>query len=250
MADLISLLGNQPLTKAPSKASLKAFLADMTYDAEDPTSQNDRAFVWYSMGNGIKPVDFARRGRPLIPVGHGRDHGPVGHIDADLAGKETTVQLMAAFAVALRQTTNGQGGVLLDWRQDRRHISPKGLVAPMGSGIAVVAPADENAAFDLARLRRVVDHVDTHKRFDSFAAANYLKKYFDAWGSTPFQFEFAMTPKDTGKPTAIAHDMSLEIIGTGAKRRLRLSFDTDVVDETMALAIKKAFVKALTSQPT
>ena len=244
MKELCLLLTDAVLNKAPKKSQLTDFLNDITYEVEDPTSQNDRAFMWYSMAKGASPVEFPYRSRPLVPVELGRDHGPAKHIEGSLKQPFDADKALISLAGALRQVTGGQGDVLMNWTHDLRASGITGdLIAPLTQNTPIVVPSQVENKVSAAKLARVLQFGAQHTRFDTYAAARYLNMHFEEWGVNPFQIEVKFDGSLDIPNVNITHDLALHIDVTGGAHKFRLSYDTDVLDEKLANEIVDAFVQ-------
>ena len=249
-SELQALIRGEALPRATPKKAIYKALAASRYDADDPASQNDRVFWWYSMAAGARAVPFAARGRAVTPPSQGRDHGPASRRVVELPEARPEADLMVALAAALRRATASRGAILMNRVVSLRAALPAGAaVGPFAVGQPVLVPADEGDRVARAILERALEGSGRHTRFGSYAAAEALEAHFTDWGASPFQIGFAMRPDGAAAQAEHAgYDLFAEITGAGAGQRMVLTYDADVIPApTVDLLVKALFAGSANS---
>lgn len=245
LSDLRTLLRGQPLPKAMPKRALLASIAACSYDPDRPDAQTDRAFWWYCLSQGAANVPFPRRCRALLPAGLGADHGPTAHLEATLPAGADEAMLLLALARALRSVTDSKGAVLVDRRRSLR-TDCRAAIGPFEIDQPLRVTADRNDRIGQAALHRLLRNAEGHTAFDSHAAATEFASSYEQWGLAPAQVLFEHgADLSRAVPTATLHDLWVQIAPDAGQTRMRLVYDSDVLDPDLAAALVSALLAEL-----
>ena len=242
------LLAKGTLPKALAKGKVLAALASARFDAEDPASQCDRAFWWYTLAvSPAKPVPFPKRSRALVAPVSGRNHGPAAAITTTLPAASDQAELLTAFAAALRDVTQSSGAVLIGCQTSLRDTLPEGAaVGPFQIEQPILVPDNGADKIALAQLSRTLTGAKVHRKFDSHAASQEFAPYFETTGATPFQILFEqVTAFSEQAPHATLHDISMQAQLGSDQTAIRLIYDQDVMDDHTADGIVERILARL-----
>ncbi|MFK7835027.1 MAG: SDR family NAD(P)-dependent oxidoreductase [Sulfitobacter sp.] len=251
LEELALILAGAPLPGAlPRKALLKHIEAS-SFDAEEPQSQQDRAFWWYALAAQKMPaVPFPQRSRALLPPLAGRNHGAAGEITLQLPTATDTATLLATFAAALRETTQSSGAVLMGYRVSLRSTLPdRSAVGPFEIERPLPVPSSLQDPVATAQFKRTLAAADRHRRFDSYAAAREFAGHFEDWNNTPFQILFEQKDGALGAaPSTPLHDLWLQLGHANGTAQCRMIFDREVMEAALAQAIADALMAKLSEK--
>lgn len=253
-ADLLAreikmVLDGKDLGKPVSKRAVLSMLADARFDGEDPTSQRDRSFWRYALlAERAAPVPFAKRSRAMLPPSLGRNHGTAGVVQTSCKTKTDLPTLLMTLARSIRSATKSEGALVMGLKRSVRDALPgETAIGPFDIEQPILVPQPEAGSLATRQFERTLNAAAQHGKFDSHAAAIEFKDEFAGWGITPFQVlvETGTDFPDT-VPVAPLHDLWFQVAQTGSGVTVRVIYDTDVVDQTVALvAALCLFVLAL-----
>ena len=234
--ELLSRIEGHELGRTLPKAAVLKAIADCVYDPESAVSINDRAFWWYSLAPGAKPVPFRQRSRPMLAVSAGADHGVAHYLEGELGSPARESLVLIAFATALRTVSKSQGQVIIDRKSSlRSRLKSQVAIGPFEIEQPLRVSVDAGHVVDHAALERTLKNADLHRSFDSQVASVELAADFEDWGVLPSQFLFEPQAQlDAKPPSATRHDIWLQVNVTEPALRARLIYDGDVVDEELA----------------
>jgi hypothetical protein len=237
--ELREAIAGRTLPKAMPKREVLSLIEASSFDAERPDAQTDRAFWWYSLSRGARSVPFPRRCRALLPAGLGAAHGATAQLEATLAPGTDEATVILSLARALRTVTDSEGAVLMD---RRRSLRSSGLpaIGPFVLDQPLRVTADRDDRIGQAALRRCL-MAEGHTAFDSHEAASEFAASYAKWGLEPGQVLIDYGA-DLSQPAEAGtlHDIWVQVDPGGAAPRLRLIYDTDVLDARLAAELMAA----------
>ncbi|UWR10454.1 type I polyketide synthase [Sulfitobacter mediterraneus] len=246
--EIAQVLAGEALPKPMPRRKLLEQLAKGRFDAEDPASQQDRAFWWYALtATPARPVPFGTRSRALVPALAGRNHGQAEAITNKVSGTPATSVLLRAFATALRDASRSTGPVLIGRKTSLRAGLPKGsAIGPFEIEQPLPIPTTRAGRADLAQFERVLAVADRHRKFDSHVAAAEFAAALEDWDVSPFQFLFEeVDALSSAAPQNLLHDVCLQVCKHEGQTQLRLVYDADVVTAQTAQSVSHALMANL-----
>jgi hypothetical protein len=151
-------------------------------------------------------------------------------------------------ARSIRSATKSEGAMVMGLKRSVRDALPgETAIGPFDIEQPILVPQPEAGSLATRQFERTLNAAAQHGRFDSHAAAVEFKDEFAGCGITPFQVlvETGTDIPDT-VPVAPLHDLCFQVAQTGSGVTVRVIYDTDVVDQTVALvAALCLFVLAL-----
>ena len=258
--ELMLRLAGEKAPRVLPKTKLRDALYRRIYQAEDPISENDRAFWHYALTEPAPAVEFKERSRALAPADLGRNSGcAVEWLAQSTDNSLTEVDFVTGFADALRDATGHTGSILLD-RQATGSTQTSGgaVIAPLASDHPIVVPDGSDRPERAQMLARIIDGTTEHGSIDLYTLRQELSDQFNAMSAAPHQLAYSFGPSQDeasgvygpftvktkrGTNPGIAHDVQIDVSTSqdGAEYVLRL--DRDVLNEVEETALIRALTE-------
>lgn len=239
-AEIDKLLQGQTLSGRPRNAVLKRAMQELACDPDSDRGQSDRAFWWYSLAAGARPVAFETRKKALLPAHLGRNRGVAREVCGILPGAPERGDLLVKFAASLRSITQTQGAVLINLLTSYRGQNDlEREIGQFDLELPLIVPDTWQDRRAREQMERVLANAMDHVGFDGSSAAQTFAENFAKWEINQTQFAMCFEDDDT-EQTFSSYDVLISIKGN----QFRLIYDSDALSSELAEQLAGMLEKA------